>query len=222
MVRDEHRLKKTMQQQYPGVPYLIFGHSMGSFILRNYLTRYGSGIDGAIICGTGNPAKWQLVNGKLVTTLIGKLRGDHYVSRFVADMTSKAYMNSIENPKTRYDWISVDPAVSEAFDKDPQAGGFTFSVHAYHVLFELADRMQDKKELVKIPKKLPVLIVSGTEDPLGECAKAPQQLYDDYLNLDMTKVTLKLYHGYRHELFSEPVKETFFLDLENWIFLVLA
>ena len=222
MVRDEHRLKKTMQQQYPGVPYLIFGHSMGSFILRNYLIRYGSGIDGAIICGTGSPAKWQLVMGKLLTAVLSKLRGGRYVSRFVDNMASKAYMSGIENPQTHYDWICTDPAVSKAFEQDPQSGGFTFSVNAYHVLFELADRMQDKKELAKIPKKLPVLIVSGTEDPVGEKGKAPQKLYDDFLNLDMTKVTLKLYNGCRHELYNEPVKETFFLDLENWISLVLA
>ncbi len=222
MVRDEHRLKKTIQQQYPGVPYLIFGHSMGSFILRNYLIRYGSGIDGAIICGTGNPAKWQLVAGKFVTTLLGKLRGDHYVSGFVANMTSKAYMKVIENPRTCHDWICSDPKVVDAYAKDPQGGGFTFSVNAYHVLYELADRMQNKKELAKMPKKLPVLIVSGTEDPVGERGKAPQKLYDDFLNLDMTKVTFKLYNGCRHELYNEPVKETFFLDLENWISLVLV
>lgn len=222
MVRDEHRLKKMMQQQYPGVPYLIFGHSMGSFILRNYMMQYGSGIDGAILCGTGSPARWQLAMGKLLTATLSKLRGGRYVSRFVDKMTRKAYMSGIENPQTDHDWICTDPAVAKAFEQDPQSGGFTFSVNAYHVLFELADRMQDKKELAKIPKKLPVLIVSGTEDPVGEKGKAPQRLYDDFLNLDMTKVTLKLYNGCRHELYNEPVKETFFLDLENWISLVLA
>lgn len=69
VVRDVHRLKKIVQEQYPGVPYLLLGHSMGSFILRNYLSRYGSGIDGAIVMGTGMQPKAVLNAAKAVTKL---------------------------------------------------------------------------------------------------------------------------------------------------------
>lgn len=193
LVRDEHRLKKTMQQQYPNVPYLIFGHSAGSFILRNYLIQYGSGINGAIICATATPARGQLVFGKAVAGLLEKMHGGRYISKFV-------------------DWTA----------KRAHCGGFLFSVNAYHALFELADRMQNKKELVKMPKKLPILIVAGTDDPVGESGKAPQELYDEFLNMDMTKVTLKLYNGCRNELHNEPVRENFFLDIYNWISFVLV
>lgn len=217
LVRDEHRLKKRMEEKYPTIPYFILGHSMGSFILRNYLTRYGTGIAGAIICGTGTPKKAELMAGKILTTLIAKVKGWKYVSKMVDDISSKAYMSGIEGAKTEHDWLSTDEAVIETYAKDPFCSGFTFTVNGYHTLYELAHRMQKKENMLKIPKKLPLLIVSGTDDPVGDKGLAPKNLYDDYLNLDLTKVVLKLYSGARHEILNEKVSETVFVDLYNWM-----
>ena len=220
VVRDVHRLKKLTQQDYPALPYLILGHSMGSFILRNYITRYGTGISGAIICGTGTPKKSQLVGGKLLTEILGKCKGDTYVSKLVDRMSTKAYMSG-EGMETELDWLCSDRAVQEAYAKDPLCSGFTFTVNGYHTLYELAHRMQKKENLAKIPKKLPILIVSGTEDPVGDRGEAPKALYDTLLHLDITKTTLKLYNGARHELLNEKIKETVYYELYNWMEIVL-
>ena len=193
---------------------------MGSFILRNYITRYGTGISGAIICGTGTPKKSQLVGGKLLTSILGKLKGDTYVSKLVNEMSTKAYMSG-EGMETEFDWICSDRAVQEAYAKDPLCSGFTFTVNGYHTLYELAHRMQKKENLEKIPKKLPILIVSGTEDPVGDRGEAPKALYDTLLHLDITKTTLKLYNGARHELLNEKIKETVYYELYNWMEIVL-
>lgn len=217
LVRDEHRLKKLVESKYPKTPYLILGHSMGSFILRNYITRYGSGIDGAIICGTGTPAEKELIAGSVVTWILGKLCGPRYVSRFVYQMTNRAYMDGKGKNCSEFDWICSDPDVVKAYEKDPLCGGFTFTVSAYHTLYELARRMKKKENMDKIPKKLPVLIVSGAEDPVGEKGVAPKQLYDAYLNMDMTKVSLKLYNGARHEILNEKIKETIYEELYSWV-----
>ena len=218
VVRDVHRLKKLTQQDYPTLPYLILGHSMGSFILRNYITRYGTGISGAIICGTGTPKKSQLVGGKLLTSILGKLKGDTYGSKLVNEMSTKAYMSG-EGMETELDWLCSDRAVQEAYAKDPLCSGFTFTVNGYHTLYELAHRMQKKENLAKIPKKLPILIVS--EDPVGDRGEAPKALYDTLLHLDITKTTLKLYNGARHELLNEKIKETVYYELYNWMEIVL-
>ena len=69
----------------------------------------------------------------------------------------------------------------------------------------------------QIPKKLPILIASGTEDPVGEWGNGPQQLYDTYLNLDLTKTQLKMYNGARHEILNEINREEVYRDLYNWI-----
>ncbi len=217
LVRDEHRLKKIMEEKYPTVPYILLGHSMGSFIVRNYLTKYGTGIAGAIICGTGTPKVGQLIGGKLLTGIIGKVKGSNYVSKLVDDISSKEYMSGIEGAKSEYDWLCTDEEVLKTYAKDPFCAGFTFTVNGYHTLYELAHRMQKKENMLKIPKKLPLLIVSGTEDPVGNMGLAPKQLYDSYLNLDLTKVTLKLYNGARHELLNEKIKESVYIDLFSWI-----
>ena len=217
LVRDVHRLKKIMEEKYPTLPYFLLGHSMGSFIVRNYMTRYGTGIEGAILCGTGTPKKAELLFGKVLTGIIGKVKGSDYVSKLVDDISTKSYMSGIENAKTEHDWLSTEEATIEKFVNDKLCSGFTFTVNGYHTLYELALRMQEKDNMRKIPKKLPILIVSGTEDPVGNKGLAPKKLYDDYLNLDLTKVVLKLYSGARHEVLHEKNSETVFVDLFNWI-----
>ncbi len=220
IVRDVHRLKKLTEEKYPTTPYLIFGHSMGSFILRNYLAKYGTGIEGAIICGTGTPTKAELVFGKCLATIIGKIKGTKYVSRLLDDISTKSYMSGIENARSEYDWLTTEEDEAEKYAEDLLCSGFEFTVNGYHTLYELAYRMQKKENLDKIPKKLPILIVSGTEDPVGSKGLAPKQLYDTYLNLDFTKVTMKLYNGARHEILFEKIKETVQEDLYSWIEMV--
>lgn len=217
VVRDVHRLKKLMEEKYPTTPYLLFGHSMGSFIVRNYLSRYGTGIEGAILCGTGTPKMTELILAKCLATVIGKVKGTNYVSRMLDDISTKSYMSGVENACTEYDWLTTDRGEVEKYAADSLCSSFKFTVNGYHTLYELAARMQKRKNLERIPKKLPILIVSGTEDPVGSKGLAPKQLYDTYLNLDFTKVTLKLYNGARHEVLFEKVKETAYEDLYSWI-----
>ena len=217
LVRDEHRLKKMMEEKYPTIPYILLGHSMGSFIVRNYVARYGTGIEGLVFSGTGTPKKAELLFAKSMAGIIGFMKGTKYVSKFLDDISTKTYMSGIENAKTEHDWLTTDEEMVEKFANDTLCSGFTFTVNGYKTLYELALRMQKKENLLKIPKKLPILIVSGTEDPVGEKGLAPKKLYDDYLNLDLTKVVLKLYSGARHEVLNERNRETIFADLYNWI-----
>ncbi|MBO5241407.1 MAG: alpha/beta fold hydrolase [Lachnospiraceae bacterium] len=217
LVRDVHRLKKTMEEKYPTIPYIIYGHSMGSFIVRNYMARYGTGVEGIILAGTGTPTKAELLFGKCLTGVIGKVKGTKYVSKLVDNISTKSYMSGIENAKTEHDWLSKNEETIAAFVADPLCSGYTFTVNGYDTLFELALRMQKKENLFKIPKKLPILIVSGTEDPVGNKGLAPKKLYDDYLNLDLTKTALKLYSGVRHEVLREKNRDTVYTDIYNWI-----
>lgn len=217
LVRDVHRLKKIMEEKYPTIPYIIYGHSMGSFIVRNYMARYGTGVEGTILAGTGTPTKAELIFGKCLTGVIGKVKGTKYVSKLVDNISTKNYMSGIENAKTEHDWLSKNEETIAAFAADPLCSGYTFTVNGYDTLFELALRMQKKENLLKIPKKLPILIVSGTEDPVGNKGLAPKKLYDDYLNLDLTKTALKLYSGVRHEVLREKNKDTVYTDIYNWI-----
>lgn len=216
VVRDVHRLKKLTQQTYPSVPYLIIGHSMGSFILRNYLCRYGSGITGAVIMGTGMQPSGLLKVSKALAAVQKLLFGSKHVSRLIDKAAFGSYNKRIERPGSTFDWLSRDREQVDKYISDPLCG-FVFTVNGFQTLFELISRVQQKENLEKIPKELPVLVVSGTDDPVGEYGKGVRRAYDSLINLGMQKVTLKLFEGGRHELLNETDRENVMQQLWQWM-----
>lgn len=216
VVRDVHRLKKLTQANYPGVPYLIFGHSMGSYILRNYLVKYGTGIDGAIIAGTGFNSATQVSVGLTVAKLFGIGSNAKKEVKLLHKVAFGKYLSRIDHPKTEKDWLTKDEKIVEKYLADPKCQ-FNFKVNGYITLGTLVKRAQDEKAWESIPKKLPILITSGADDPVGNWGEGPQKLYDTFLNLDMTKTQLKLYNKDRHEILQEVDRETVYVDLYNWI-----
>lgn len=216
VVRDVHRLKKTVQEQYPGVPYLILGHSMGSFITRNYLCRYGTGIDGAIIMGTGMQPQIAVKAAKAISKVLGKIQGEKHVSKFVDKLAFGSYNKRIENPQTGMDWLSGDGKEVQKYLDDPLCG-FVFTLNGFATLFELIDRLYDPDYLKKMPRELPVLFVAGEQDPVGDYGRAVKQVAESFQRLGMGKVECRLYPEMRHELVNEIGRETVDEDILTWI-----
>lgn len=216
VVRDVHRLKKMTQELYPGVPYFILGHSMGSFITRNYLCRYGSGIQGAVICGTGMQSAGLLVISKLMAGVQRLFLGDRHIAAFIDKCAFGAYNKRIENPRTSKDWLTRDEAIVDAYLMDPECG-FTFTVNGFRTLFELIWRIRKKENLRKIPKELPVFMISGDADPVGDYGRGVRAAYASMEDAGMTKLTMKLYEGGRHELFNETNRGQVMQDVWQWL-----
>ena len=140
MIDDVEQLRLLVSQQVaPGTPYFIFGHSMGSLVLRSYLPRYGQGLAGAVICGTANEATAVSRAGNLAARAIAAVRGDGYRSGLLHALADGAYSRAIKDARTPFDWLSRDPAVPDAFMAD-EACGFMFGAGAYATLTELARR----------------------------------------------------------------------------------
>lgn len=216
VVRDVHRLKKMTQKDYPGIPYVILGHSMGSFMLRNYLFRYGSGIQGAVLCGTGYVPQPLIVMGLMIAKFQGILMGDKHVSKLLDKIAFGAYGKNIKNPKTRYDWLASDEEVVDKYMKDSFCG-FTFTVNGFKMMFTLIMRSNITENLQKMPKEIPVLFLSGEEDPVGDYGKGVKKAYGDFEKADMKKIGMKLYAGSRHEIFNEKNKNQVCEELYSWI-----
>lgn len=216
LVRDEHRLKKIMQEQYPGIMYLILGHSMGSFILRNYLFRYGSGIDGAIIVGTGMTPRPLLMVSRTIASVQKLFLSDKHVAHFINTVAFGGYNKRISPVRTPADWLSRNEANVDGYVADPMCG-FTFTVNGFAALFELIWNCHDPEKIEKIPKRLPVFFISGTEDPVGDYGKGVEQAYLSFQNHGMTNVQMKLYEGDRHELLNETDREQVYGDIYRWI-----
>lgn len=216
VVRDVHRLKKLTQEKYPGVPYIIFGHSMGSFITRNYLCRYGSGIDGAVICGTGMQPGVLVAVSKLIAQAQKLLQGDNHISRFLDKCAFGNYNKRIENPRTSKDWLTKEEEIVDKYLMDSLCG-FIFTVNGFRTMFELISRIHKAENLKKIPKELPVFIISGAEDPVGDYGRGVQAAYDSLEAVGMTNLSMKLYAGDRHEILNETDRDVVMEDIWNWL-----
>lgn len=216
LVRDVHRLKKATQAEFPDVPYIIMGHSMGSFITRNYMLRYGTGISAAIIMGTGMQPKVLIAASKAIAGIQQVFCGSEHVSKLLDRLAFGNYNKKIKDVKTPADWLSRDNKKVEQYVADPLCG-FVFTVNGFRTLFELISRLHKPENLEKIPKTLPVLVVSGTADPVGDYGKGVQKAYASLKGVGLENVRLKLFEGARHELLNETNRDEVMQYICNWI-----
>ena len=216
VVRDVHRLKKMTQKLYPDVPYIIVGHSMGSFILRNYLCRYGTGISGAVIMGTGMQPPAIIKISKSVTAIQKLLCGSKHVGKFIDKMAFGSYNKRFAPNRTAVDWLCGNEVEVDRYVADPLCG-FVFTINGFRTLFELIDRIQKKENLEKVPKNLPVFMVSGADDPVGDYGKGVQRAYDSLKEAGLEHMQLKLYEKGRHELLNEVNRDVVMQDIYDWI-----
>lgn len=216
LVRDEHRLKKMTQEQYAGVPYIILGHSMGSFITRNYLFRYGTGIDGAIIVGTGMQSKAVLLCARILAGIDGALFGADHVSKFVDKIAFGVYNKKIKSPKTPFDWLSRNEDNVRKYIDDPMCG-FIFTANGFQTLFRLIRNLHDEEKLKRMPRSLPVFFLSGEDDPVGDYGRSVERVYKSFQELGMENVQMKLYPDDRHEILNEVDREDIYGDIYRWI-----
>lgn len=220
VVRDSHRLKKMVQEKHPGVPYIILGHSMGSFILRNYLCRYGTGIQAAVIVGTGMQPKPLLMAGKAVAAVQKIFCGSKHPSGLLNAMAFGSYNKKIANPRTIMDWLTKDEKIVDTYIKDPLCG-FTFTVNGFQTLFELASRLHKKENLEKMPRELPILFLSGKEDPVGDYGKGVERAKQSFSDIGMKHVEIKLYDTDRHEIINETDRAQVYEDIYLWLLSVI-
>lgn len=216
VVRDVHRLKKMTQELYPGVPYFILGHSMGSFILRNYLCKYGKGIDGAIVMGTGMQPKIMVLGLKILAGLSCIFGKAAKPCPFVNNVAFGTYLKRIPDKRTDYDWLTKVDSVVDKYIEDPLCG-YIFPGNGFKTLGELIWRLHKDVYISKMPVTLRVLITSGAEDPVGDYGVGPKKVYDEFIAQGMQRVDFKLYEGDRHEILNETDHETVYEDLYNWI-----
>ena len=211
-----HRLKKMIQEEYPGVPYFIFGHSMGSYITRNYMACYGTGISGAIVAGTGDEPDMVLAMGKMVASVTGFFKGEKAKGKFIDKIAFGAYNKRIKDARTSVDWLTCVEQKVDEYIAD-ETCGFMFTANGFKTLFELIARTKKTENMEKIPKGLPVFMIAGKEDPVGAYGVAVERVYKRYKELGMTDVELQLYPDARHELLNEKESEKIMEDIALWL-----
>lgn len=213
---DTHKLTLVMKERYPKAKYVILGHSFGSFITREYLARFGEDVDVAIICGTANQPESVAKGGLAVSRIQKFFLGDKHVAKMLDKITFGNYLSKIDNPKTPSDWLSYNEKSVEAYRGDPWCT-FTFTINGFETMAKLLLLVGDKNRMKQMPKDLPILLVAGKEDPVGNYGKGVEQLYGIYKDEIGLNVSLKLYDHMRHEIHNEPGRQQVFDDYLNFI-----
>ena len=211
VIGDIHELRTMIQKKYPNVPYFMLGHSMGSFLIRQYLGLNGEGLAGAIIMGTGEQPDLIVAGGKMVCKVIAAFKGWEHRSRFVNSLVIGAFEKEMGKG-----WLSKNTENVKKYAADPLSG-FIFTLNGFYHMFDGISKMNWLEKGGKFPKELPVFFVAGSEDPVGAHGKGVETVYGRYLEKGAKDAKIKLYEGDRHEILNEYDKEVVFDDLLNWI-----
>jgi alpha-beta hydrolase superfamily lysophospholipase len=213
LIQDIQSVHSIIKQSYCGLPCILFGHSMGSFLARSYAARHGDDLDGFIFCGTAgkNPA---LPVAKLLARCEIRKNGASTPSRLLDKLSFGAYNNAFKPNRTPFDWLSRDEAEVDKYVDDP-ACGFVFTAAGFRDLFDGLGEVSGPQWARRVPKR-PILLIAGDADPVGANGKGVKQV-EAWLVQSGHRVKCILYPGARHELLNETNREQVSDDVRLFI-----
>lgn len=215
VVADLHQLTVLMQNRFPGLPLFLMGHSMGSMLCRDYVTKYPDEAVGAIFSGTSGTNKLTGLIRFLarVGFFFGRAKKPAHMLSYLA---FSKYNDKYEDVKSQSDWISRDREIVDAYLKDPRCT-FKFTDRAAYDFANLMDSVSGAQWARRIPKDLPYLLISGTMDPVGEYTAGVKEVYGHMKDAGVADLQMKLYEGARHEILNEINRQEVYADIQGWI-----
>lgn len=228
LIKDMYKLSKLIKNKYPHKPYIFLGHSMGSFLLRQFLYTYPYEANKAIIIGTGYNSNTKAL--KKIIKALSYAKGSEYNSYLINQLVSQLfnlgfdlninYNNKFNNNyyinRTGFEWLSRDiDAISKYIADDRRQ--FLFTLNGYYNLFNSIDLSCKKSNITKYNKNLPILILSGNKDPVGNYGYGVFKFYRELKKARIKNISYKIYNNYRHEILNELGKEIVYKDIILWI-----
>jgi alpha-beta hydrolase superfamily lysophospholipase len=216
-VADVHRLLSYTRMECPNVPYILLGHSMGSFLVRTLLCKYPKcGVSAAIISGTAWMHRGILNSGIAAATLAGKRQGFDQPSKMLNSMMFSGYNKKIEHWRTAFDWLTRDAKIVDAYVADPLCG-FTVTAGLARDMLTGLKYIQEPENLDNMKKELPVLFIAGSDDPVGNYGQGVKQTVQAFTQAGMENVSMRLYPLCRHEVLNELNREEVYHNLLEWL-----
>ena len=216
-IEDSVQLMADTKAEFPDLPYILFGHSMGSFMARTILCKYPDcGLTAAVICGTGwqpaaaMPAMVKMLEG------ISKLSDETKPSEMLQKLVFGSYNKKVEHPRTPYDWLTRDDRIVDAYIAHPLCG-FTPTAGLMREMTRGIHYIQQKKNLEAMNKQLPVFFIAGSDDPVGPYGKGVHTCAEAFRKVGMEDVSVRIYPLCRHEILNEINREQVYQDVWKWI-----
>lgn len=214
-VKDLYILTRKAGDMFKNKPIFLLGHSMGSFLARRYIMNYGKKLAGVIIIGTGTMSEPYLKTGRFLTKVLGKIHGDTYRSNFINKLVFGNYNKKIKKNDTG-SWLTKDQKIVNKYNKDPYCN-FVFTLNGFYMLFETISFVQKKENIKKIPKTLPVYLMAGRDDPVGNYGKGVIKTYKSMVQAGIEDISIKLYKNDRHEIINETDRQQVYGDILKWL-----
>ncbi len=217
IVEDMHQLVKMIKAIYKHLPVYLFGHSMGSLIIRNYMKKYDNEINGVIL--SGSPSYNTSCNlGIKACDIMAMFKGEYYRSNLLRRMSVDS-LNKNFNKNVRCDWLCSDRQVVEKYNADPLCG-FTFTLNGFKSLFTLMKETYNPQNWHVNHPSLPIHFISGEKDP---CMKGIDE-FNKSIHLlkevGYTQVSSHLFKNMRHNILGEKNKEEVYKNilktLKSW------
>lgn len=218
VISDIHKLRTIMQEEYPDLQYMMLGHSMGSFLVRQYITEndceYAKGLSGVVVMGTGWQPNALLRSGRAMARLMGTGKVGKK-AKLIDVMSFGSYLKRIDNPRTINDWLTKENDIVDKYRATPWCT-FHFTPNAYFHMFSGMLKAHDTKRMKNLPENMPLLLTSGAEDPVGNWGEGVRKAYMAYLENSPCKVDIRLYDDDRHEILNETDRAEVFEDLRTF------
>lgn len=215
VVEDLYQVTNLIKNQYPNKKLILFGHSMGSMVVRKYIKKYDKEIDKLIVCGS--PSKNPFVEFAIgFVKVMKRIKGEYYKSQLIQTLAFGTYHKKIQNPISKNAWICANEEVVKQYDAD-KLNGFIFTLNGFQNLFTLMKDIYTKKDWKLNHKELPIFFIAGKEDPVIVSPKKWEMAQSFLKEIGYQKVSGKLYEGMRHEILNEKDKKKVFEDILKWI-----
>ena len=219
LIKDIHILRTLTQKKYPDLPHFMCGHSMGSYLLRQYICIYSKGLAGIIILGTGYMSPCETLMSLGFLNFLACFKGMRHRSKLTKKISFelgpyKKYDH--ENKDINNSWISRDPEIVKQYYADKKCQ-FDFTINGFFGLVTAIRYSCNPSNVAKINKDIPILFVSGDKDPVGNNGEGVKKAYEIMKLIGSVDVTLKLYEGSRHEVLNELNRDEVYEYILNWV-----
>ena len=216
VISDVGTLHDMMKKKYRTLPYILLGHSFGSFVSRAYAATHKDAIDGLILSGTMGQ-KMPVAFGKAFCKLLEKIYGSHHRSKLITKITFMGYNKPYKNESNfQYSWLSTDPEATKKCKSDSRYN-FDFTVSAYRDMFSIIEYIQSDEWYEDMPKNLPIFIIAGEFDPVSKNTEGLYPMMEKLHDNDVSNIEFKIYEGERHEPLTGLTRQTAFKDVSEWI-----
>jgi alpha-beta hydrolase superfamily lysophospholipase len=215
-ILDMRMLTEIIKKEHPNQKIILFGHSMGSLLSREYVTAFGMDLDALILSGTASFIKGLGSFGLMSAKFLSKLNGKHRSNEMLKNLFFNQFNKKFKPNRTKVDWISSDEKQVDKFEADPLRIE-DFSLSVFLDILKGSKKISKTTTFLSTPKELPIYIFSGDKDPVGEMGKGVKKVAKNYKKAGVRDVTLKLYKGGRHEMLNEVNKKEVQKDVINWL-----